>query len=155
MAILWLIRGPVPADEGVGTTLDTAGWAIVAGIITSILTYVISPWIKAKLETQRENDPAQGWRKAVLNLENRVTALEQENTVLEGKVQILEGQVNDKTATIARLTGVIAEQSNMLTARDTRIIQLTRAFRTATDGEPPAPDPASAYWLNYTPQGAS
>lgn len=135
--------------------MDSAGWTVVGGVIVAVVTYVVSPWIKAKLDAQRENDPALGWRKAVKNLEDRVDALEEENAKLEGELADVRVQLNDKTATIARLTAVISEQSNMINARDTRIIQLVRAYRTATNDEPPPPDPAIAYWLSYTPQGVS
>lgn len=134
--------------------MDAAAWTVVGGVAVAVVTYVINPWVKDRLEKARSNDPAMGWRTAVDEVKNqateltkRVTALEAENEELEKKVESLQEQLNDKSSTIAKLERVVEDQSNMILARDARNSQLAAVYRSATGQEPPPPDPAFAYWL--------
>lgn len=134
--------------------VDAATGTLIGGVVVAIITFVINPWVQARLKKQQENDPTLGWRTAVeevknqaIDLAKRVTALETENTQLEEKVAHLTEQVNDKSDIIRKLEQVVESQSNMIFARDARIAQLVAVYKASTATEPPPPDPAFVYWL--------
>lgn len=134
--------------------MDPAQAALASGLGVGILSYVVNPWIQAKLRNQRDNDPALGWRKAVKNLEDRVGALEEENVKLEGELADVKSQLSDKSATIRRQEKVIADQTRMLDARDRYLSRLRGIWGERIKHEEfPAPLPSYAYWLYYTPGG--
>jgi predicted RNase H-like nuclease (RuvC/YqgF family) len=131
--------------------LDGAVATLIGGVAIAVITYIISPWVKARLEKQRENDPAQGWQRAVKNLEDRVDALEEENAKLEGELAEVKMQLDDKTGIILRQEKVIADQGRMIDARDRYMARVRRIWKDRMpDEEFPPPLPAYAYWLNHS-----
>lgn len=132
--------------------MDGAVWAMIGVVAASIVSYVINPWVQARLKKQQENDPALGWQMAVREVRERAERLEKRVTSLETEVERLEDDNASKTATIARLEQIARDQSRMLIARDGRIGQLAAVMRSAKIDIPRA-DPALEYWLTQTPSG--
>jgi uncharacterized protein YhaN len=126
--------------------VDAATGTLLGGIAVAVITYVLNPWVRARLKKQQENDPVMGWRSYVEDLTKRVSALEAENVKLEEKVQVLESQIDDKTGVITRQETVISEQSSLITAQNSWIASLL-AFIRASKLDPPLMDPAVAYWM--------
>lgn len=132
--------------------MDPALASLITGVVVVVVTYIASPWLKARLRERQENDPALGWQTAVKEVRDRADKLEKRVTSLEAEVERLEDENASKTSMIARLEQVSREQSRMIVARDGRIGQLVAVLRHADIGIPRA-DPALEYWLTQTPSG--
>lgn len=132
--------------------MDPALAALITGLGVALVTYIFSPWLKARLRERQTNDPALGWQTAVKAVTDRADKLEKRVTSLETEVVRLEDENATKTATIARLENVARDQGRMIIARDGRISQLIHVLRNASLDVPRA-DPAMEYWLTQTPSG--
>lgn len=139
------------------------GDVILTAFVTIVVAALSSPLlIKANTNRVKRQmlvslDGAEGWRVAIDQAKERIEDLEEQNKKqnettnqtnakmdelqreidgLEKKVRVLTGEVRTKDA-------VISQQSKAITARDSRIGQLSSVLR-ANGLNVPAPDPAIA-----------